>query len=186
MDPLDLFAFIKVLKDIATSLSEFGKTFGADESPPSFNEFINAQSLELFSVLGEAHQALEAVRKRELELEQKIAKLEDWPETEARYELWEIMPAKFAHRLKLEFVKTEESFHYICSNCFRTRAKSILQRYRDDGRPKGRVYGIKCPRCKEEIIGRFSEISEAFDPGVSISHFQTALHLAFIWYTRVN
>lgn len=110
------FFLFKSLNDIVTSLSEFRKTFETDKMPPSVDEFIDLKRLEMLSVLNLAHEAQDAISKRESELKEKIAKLEDWSKTETRYELWEIMPARFAHRLKLEFTNADETFHYVCSN----------------------------------------------------------------------
>lgn len=164
MDIPDIFAFIKSLLDIANNFSEFSQSPGNNEPPPSVDEFINAQRLELLGALVSAQQAREAVAKRESELEEKIMQLEDWFKIEARYKLWEIMPIRFAYRLKLEFVDAGEPFHYICSNCFREKEKSILQKFRQDRKGMGRLHGFVCPKCKQEITGSIGEVNRVFHP----------------------
>jgi hypothetical protein len=76
-------------------------------------------------------------------LEKKLVEYEDWNETESQYELKEVAPGVFVFSLK-EDNRTPEPNHWLCTNCFYDRKKSILQRY---GTSK-----YLCPRCKTEII----------------------------------
>lgn len=68
----------------------------------------------------------EAVLQEKKELEQKIARFEQWESEAARYELKEIAPGAFVYAIKPESQASEPS-HYLCPDCYQTKYKSILQ-----------------------------------------------------------
>ena len=80
--------------------------------------------------------------KLKYDLEKKILEFENWSETERQYELKEVAPGIFVYAYK-KTVESAEPMHWLCTNCWKDRIKSIIQK------PLGDSY--TCPKCKTEL-----------------------------------
>lgn len=82
------------------------------------------------------------------DLKKEIAHLKAWEETKQRYQLISPWPGCFVFALKDSREKAEPP-HWICTQCYQDRRKSILQNAeRNDRR---RIDTIKCSHCKQEM-----------------------------------
>jgi hypothetical protein len=77
------------------------------------------------------------------ELKRRLIEVEDWTGDVQRYQLKEIAEGVFVRELKQDQAGAEP-VHWLCTNCFAHRKKSILQRNAQD---------YVCPRCGEKIYG---------------------------------
>ena len=74
------------------------------------------------------------------DLEKKILEFENRSETERQYELKEVAPSTFVYMYK-KTLKSAEPMHWLCTNCWKDRIKSILQLARHNA--AGKTY--LCP-----------------------------------------
>lgn len=79
------------------------------------------------------------------ELERRLVEIENWTGEVQRYQLKEIAEGIFVRELKQDQAGAEP-VHWLCTNCFAHRKKSILQRHAQD---------YVCPRCSAKIYGHF-------------------------------
>lgn len=105
-------------------------------------EILSAQS-SAFAAQETQSALLERVRN----LEKEVADLEAWETEREKYELKEIIAGVFAFGLK-ENAGTSEPQHFLCSNCYQDRRKSILQAQKGrDLEPQ-----LHCPKCQMTIV----------------------------------
>ena len=81
------------------------------------------------------------------ELIKKVVQFEQWEKTESEYELQEIVSGTFVYTSK----NTQQfgiPTHWLCTQCWDNRKKSILQRQYVGHTPK-----LICPRCKFSFNG---------------------------------
>lgn len=76
-------------------------------------------------------------------LAEKLVKLEDWKLTEKRYELKQLHRGVFAYVLK-EAAQAKEPIHWLCTNCWSQKKKSILQA-KYDTETAARYVCLACP-----------------------------------------
>lgn len=145
-DPLTLFVGIgtqlRAAADIAIGL---GKLHTMAE--------VNAKAIELQSaILGLQSDAFIAqaqqttMIQRVRDLEEEIANVKAWEETRQRYQL--VSPAQgiFFYALK-QNSGTSEPPHWICTNCYESRKRSIIHRQWNPTRG----LEFNCPQCKALI-----------------------------------
>ena len=116
------YAALKAAKDAAQSL------IGLHTA-----QAVNAKALELQGHLLDAHSTMATMHQehttlvaRVAELENQIARLEEWEAEAVRYELKEVAPGALAYSVKEEARGTEPP-HHLCPNCYASRKKSFLQ-----------------------------------------------------------
>jgi hypothetical protein len=80
------------------------------------------------------------------ELEKENAELKNWNREAERYQLDQIVTGAFAYSLK-PGRENGEPAHYLCTNCFGKREKSILQ----VNAPGTKAHALNCPRCGTKI-----------------------------------
>ena len=91
-------------------------------------------------------------------LEKELVRLKTWEAEKQRYDLKEVGSRVFAYVLK-ESMSRGEPMHWLCSNCYASGIKSVLQF------TGGAVY--QCPKCRHEISlgsGEPSTVETDFDP----------------------
>jgi transcriptional regulator with GAF, ATPase, and Fis domain len=86
------------------------------------------------------------------ELQKKVTEFEQWKETEADYELKEITTGKFVYAFK-ETGKSQKPSHWLCTNCYGQRKKSILQASYH-GEFDATYF---CPNCNLQMILNFKD-----------------------------
>lgn len=87
-----------------------------------------------------------ALAQRVAELEREIAEIKAWETERQRYELKALEPGVFAYALKRDAAGSEPA-HWICSRCYNSGSKSILQN-------SGGTWGITehvCHLCSSKI-----------------------------------
>jgi hypothetical protein len=84
-------------------------------------------------------------------LEAEIADLKNWTAEKEQYKLEEVTVGFMAYVLK-EAPQPGEPEHLLCTNCFQTGKKSILQKEKTPGRETK----IMCPHCHTQIQTRNS------------------------------
>jgi hypothetical protein len=78
------------------------------------------------------------------DLKRQLVQHEHWEEEKERYELKFVGNATFVYALKASHELGQQK-HWLCTNCYDHRQKSILQRI-ERGAP-----GMKCPNCNMDI-----------------------------------
>jgi hypothetical protein len=123
---------------------------------------LQAAVIELQSKIVGAQSAAVAAQSQQMDLLEQIRALKTaldqahaWKEEAGRYELVDFGSNTFAYQLKGKSADGEP-MHRICSNCFTTQKKSILQfQFKSsDGRDK-----YQCPLCKNEFFFGVSDNS---------------------------
>lgn len=146
----ELAEVFKTAADIGRSLVSLGRVAesrGAEgDYANSLNNAIaemNVAILDAQSVAIEAQAGQMRQSQRIRELEQEIADLSDWDAEKARYKLVQIRDtvAAYAYLLSQEAAHEGEPLHYICTQCYQDRIKSIIQY---DRRASRHI----CPRCQ--------------------------------------
>ena len=126
-------------------LSDLTKQQGASED---FTHQLKEAIIDMQNTVMTAQGAALAAQATQMQLTSRIAQLEqeaarvnDWDNEKARYELaqTERRPGQLAYKLREEAKQEGEPTHYICTTCYEEGVKSILQTI--NGRP------LLCPRC---------------------------------------
>lgn len=86
------------------------------------------------------------------ELQKKLIEFEKWQKTESKYHLEQVERGKFVYSPN-DAKSPEQPSHWLCTNCWSNREKSILQASFHD---EYEAY-YSCPRCKTEIHFRFKQ-----------------------------
>jgi len=102
----------------------------------------NGAVIELQEKILSAHQAQLTLLDRISELEKEVARFETWDAEKEKYELKNVVWGAVAYMLKPE-VRGTEPPHWLCTNCYENRRKSIMQA----GPGAGRGSAYKCPAC---------------------------------------
>lgn len=113
----------------------------------AFNE-IMAEITKLQKACFEAYSLAFSLHEKYGELKKKHLETKDWEnKTVPDYTLTQIAPGVFVYAFK-PGEKRDEPPHYLCTNCFKDKRKSILQRAGRD------VSGVKynCPECGTDIL----------------------------------
>ena len=129
------------------TLGQAATSKGAEESyANSLNETISEMNETILSAQSTAI-AAQAAQMSQLQkihaLEQEIADLHDWDVEKTRYGLVQVSEnvAAFAYLLKKDAAQVGEPLHYICTQCYQDRVKSIIQYNRTTRRHI-------CPKCQ--------------------------------------
>jgi hypothetical protein len=109
----------KAAYDIAKGISSFKSEVERTESISKILEVLVSVQLQASSVL-----ALEIEKHA---LTKRLMELEKWSQTESQYELKEIARGIFVYAYKQTAEKSEPA-HWLCTNCWQDKTKSILQR----------------------------------------------------------
>ncbi len=107
---------------------------------------LNSAILVMQEKMATLHADKDILLQEKKELEHKLAQFEHWEAEAARYELQKLTAGVSVYAVKPSTTKAEPP-HWLCTNCYETKRKSILQF-------KGRgTYGWIhfCPNCKMEI-----------------------------------
>jgi len=122
---------------------------------------VNEAKINLQGLILEAQQGLFAAQQVEAEnakrianLEHEIVKLKDWSTEAERYELKAIDSGAFAYMLKPGMERGEPP-HWLCTNCFEKRQKSIVQfrgQQIDRNGSRGSHSNWGCNSCKAELV----------------------------------
>ena len=124
----------------------------ANHTLRNFNELVtavyevNAKLLTVQSVAMEAQEKQATLAERIRELEKEMMELKDWDTEKKRYQLTQIALGIFAYALKPGMEQNEPP-HYLCTNCFTQKEKSILQA--EAAGPQ--VFAYRCPRCQSKL-----------------------------------
>ena len=135
---------LKSAGDIVAGLINLKSTSEVQSKAIELNQKLIAAQHEIFAANAE-HSKLIV---RANELEQEIAKLNEWNERKKRYKLvnpWEGNPA-LVYSVR-ESCRDTEAAHWICTKCFDDNRRSILQ-------PKKGSNGfilLACATCKAEV-----------------------------------
>jgi hypothetical protein len=105
-------------------------------------------AIELREQILTAQETQATLRERINTLEAEMARFDKWDIEKERYELKTIFYGTFAYVLKDNSRDTEPS-HWLCANCFQTRAKSLLQ-FHSVGIANLR-HNYACHACKSQI-----------------------------------
>lgn len=137
---------IKGTIDIAKGLKSAYDAHTITQAQTEILEKLFSLQIDALS-LQEKHSAL--VNEKE-ELAKKLMEFEQWEKTESQYQLEEVHFGVFVYSPK-ESERSTEPKHWLCTNCWEERKKSILQC--DYKHSEGA--GYTCPRCKTQIQMRF-------------------------------
>jgi hypothetical protein len=110
------------------------------------NEAISKILEVLVSVQFQASAVLAKVHELEIEkhnLTKKIMDIENWSKTESQYELKEVASGIFVYAYKKGNNETEPA-HWLCTNCWKDKITSILQR-------SASYPAFTCPKCKTKF-----------------------------------
>lgn len=133
---------IKVTTDIAKGLKSAYDSHTIAEAQAQVLEKLTNLRMDTLTLQDKTSEIIE---KRD-ELARKLKEFEDWKATQEKYRLSELQRGKFVYTPK-ELQNSSEPAHYLCTNCYDHREKSILQAaWHDDFDAK-----YICPRCKMEL-----------------------------------
>jgi Zn finger protein HypA/HybF involved in hydrogenase expression len=110
---------------------------------------VNLRLMDATAVALASQETQTRLTARITELENELAKIQDWEKEASRYDLKEIDKGAFVYTLKPGATNGEPD-HWLCTNCFAKKEKSILQL--DNVSVAGHHY--LCPNCKAEIWTR--------------------------------
>lgn len=119
---------------------------------------LRTQAELLERLIGIQHEALsvqnrhsELIKEKD-ELQKKLIEFDKWEEVTESYRLLEVQTGKFVYSLKNPQLSSEP-IHWLCTNCFDDRKKSILQAvFRNDF---DALYA--CPRCKANLYLHYKD-----------------------------
>ncbi|WP_287459187.1 hypothetical protein [Sphingomonas sp.] len=138
------FASLKSAVDIVTAINGALKASEVIEIKTTLNRLILDAQQTLF--LAQQENAASADRIRELE--QEIIRMTDWTAERQNYELREVAPGAFAY-VKKAAMQDAEPGHWLCTNCFEDRKKSILQLQGLGSTGQWHIHA--CPRCSAKF-----------------------------------
>ncbi len=151
-----LISSLKATYDIAKGINALKSDVERNESISKILEILVSVQFQASAVLAKAH-------KLEIEkynLTKKLMELEKWSETEKQYGLKEIASGIFVYVYK-KTEKLSEPIHWLCTNCWKDKIKSIIQKTLGDA--------YACPKCKTELYpfldrgGNVSSVQD-YDP----------------------
>lgn len=132
------------------SVKALGELLKSAKSLANYNELVAAVSEVNGKLMAATAVALEAQGKQSelaakiIDLEKRLAEVEDWNRKIGRYQLHEFPTGVLAFALKKEMADGEP-MHYLCTNCVDRRHISRLQ-------PTGGRYYLKCHPCNLAIL----------------------------------
>jgi hypothetical protein len=149
---MDISALQAVLTSLKSATEVAKAIFDLKESGAVQSKVIEIQSalLAAQSSALEATNAQYVLQDRVRELEAQLKKLEDWGDQEQRYALvgpWRGPAQVYALRKE---IANGESPHYLCTNCFHSRRRTILNPTTKDG-----WVHLVCPVCKSDLTTGF-------------------------------
>ena len=95
-----------------------------------------------------AQTAEAALRDEVRSLKEEISQMEKWEAEKEKYSLQQVASGAFAYALKSQTTFGGETPHWLCTNCYENRHKSILQK---QGTAQ-RLSTYKCPACSNSIL----------------------------------
>ena len=109
-----------------------------------------------------AQDDLSAVKQRVTDLEAQIAQFEEWSKESQRYKLFQPTSVSgVVYGLK-ESESNSEPPHYLCTNCYQQRRKSLLNTYKH---PDAARAVFLCPVCKSQVpIEARGHVAPTFAP----------------------
>lgn len=108
--------------DIAKGVSSLKADVQRNESISKILEVLIAIQSDALAVQ-EKHQK---ILEEKYELTKKLTEFEKWSETEKQYELKDLGGNVFVYAYK-KFENSAKPMHYLCTNCYNAKKKSILQ-----------------------------------------------------------
>lgn len=87
---------------------------------------LNAAVIELQQKIADAQHSASAARDAVRELQEKLAEYEKWDQVADRYQLKDFGEGTYAYELRPDRAAGEPA-HLVCTNCFQSRKRSILQ-----------------------------------------------------------
>lgn len=135
-------AALQSAKDIVTSLVNLRDASIASSKIIDLQLALMDVQQQVFN----ANQERTALIERVADLEKQIVQMEEWETEKEKYSLTEIAPSVFAYARK-EPVATGEPSHKICTNCYQSGKKSILQHENT-----GACKMLHCHACRSSLI----------------------------------
>lgn len=132
----------KAAYDIAKGISSLKSEVDRNESISKILEVLLSVQTNALSVNAIAQE----LQEEKYALTQKIMEFEKWSETERQYDLKEIAPGIFVYFYKKGNEPTEP-IHWLCTNCWKDKIKSIIRLEFDTSGIRGYV----CPNCKDHF-----------------------------------
>lgn len=137
------FGGLKSAAELAQSLLTLKTDSAVSTKAVELNRIIFDIQQKMFSIQAD----YAALLSRTGDLEAEIRDLKNWEEEKQRYQLHELVPGTFTHRLKPD-CQGSEPLHDLCENCYQNGVKSILQA----AGHKGSYPCFICPKCKSEYL----------------------------------
>lgn len=148
-----LFSSVKTAYDIAKGISTLKSDVDRNESISKILEILLSVETQALSV----NTIAQKLQEEKYELTQKLMEFEKWSETETQYELKEIASGVFVYACK-KTNQPSEPMHWLCTNCWKDKIKSIIQKTLSDS--------YTCPKCKTELypfLDRGGDVSSVQD-----------------------
>ena len=136
---------------------------GADIAASSDEAKRNSQLIEFQRVIIQLQSSIAAIQLQnaalisdKADLERQVAELKDWERERNRYSLATIWDGSVAYSLKQSQANGEPP-HWLCTNCFSTGKKSLLNPVEGCNR----FFGVKCAVCGTFIQGPWRNAATA-------------------------
>ncbi len=139
---------IRTLAEFVTLAAKSKKDLDVAQKAAELNAVILDLQAAMFGVNAQNQDLL----RRQHELEQQIAEMENWKATAEKYSLIEVSLDVFFYTNNKDQNTTEPS-HWLCTKCYEDHKKSIVQRQKESPTSSSEFY--VCPNCKQEF--RFSQ-----------------------------
>jgi hypothetical protein len=137
---------IKIASEMAKGILSLNKDVAVNEKAAKLLSVIISLQHNIMSLQSEYGELL----KSKDNLENKLKEYETWKVTESQYKLEEISHGVFV-RVPNNSHPYPEPKHWLCTNCWQDKKKSILQlRWK----MKNGIDAYECPRCKSVINDR--------------------------------
>lgn len=137
-----------VLNEISMALKGFKAAVEITKTILNMSKDVSLSNkiIELQNVILSLHSEYGKLIEVKDQLEKELMEYENWDKTKSQYDLKEVAPGVLVYASQ-KGDQPAEPQHWLCTNCFNDKKKSILQ-FSKDVR-SGRYYS--CPKCKTEI-----------------------------------
>jgi hypothetical protein len=144
----ELFGFITAVGHVTNVAKTFFQAHSEAERDAVRLEFHSA-ILDIEAKISDVQTRYQTLLESNENLKKQLADHDDWEKECVRYSLKSPGSGSFVYALNPD-QKSNEPPHWICTNCYSERRKSVLQHASMETGDSGRFW--QCPKCKSKII----------------------------------
>jgi hypothetical protein len=139
---------VKTISDIATFLLKAKVGSDVTQKAIELQSTIIALQASIMSTQAQNQELMEENER----LKRQLAEAENWEEETAKYQLVEVDAGVFVYILHPDHNQADDPVHWLCTNCYQKRQKSILQKVGKHIGPGHKGWDYTCPNCNAHVI----------------------------------